>query len=507
MPTAERSRALEELSCGTFDLLVIGAGIVGARVAYEAARARMRVALVDSGDFGGATSGASSKLVHGGFRYLSTWSLGLVREAQRERAVLSRSVAPHLVRPLPLLVVVERQHARRAGRLAAGVCLYTALTGLRGPSPKPVAPHRTTALVPPLDTGAVAACALLPEMQTHDTRLTLATVEAAARAGATVLNHVRVVALEQGRGRVSGAVLAGEPGEGLIALRCRAVVNATGPWVDRLRKLEDPRGGPLVRLSKGVHALLELEDEWRAGLAVFDEGRSVFAVPWQGMLMLGATDTPYDGDPEAVAPTASDLAALLGSLAGLLPGGVLAPSRLRSTFAGLRVLPLGNCSTASAPRTHVVAVGPAGMVSVAGGKLTTHRLIAVDALRRLPVEVRPRGSGPSGDPLPGAGPPPVPPVGLDRRTWAHLVGLYGSETERILEYGLADPDAFEPIHPRGPDVWAQAYSAVEHERALTLDDVVRRRTTLDACGLATEGVRAALARRLCLSETVAAAAT
>jgi glycerol-3-phosphate dehydrogenase len=327
---------LERLRTGTFDLLVIGAGIVGSRVAYDGARAGLRVALVDAGDFGGATSSASSKLIHGGFRYLATGQLRLVRRSQYERAALLRAAGPHLVYELPVVIAVERETSR--WRAAVGTRLYTTLGGRRGTGARVVSFDEACALVPPLCADRLATCLLVDEAQTHDSRLTLATVNAAASAGAVVANYIEVVALEKKRGRIVGALLNAR-GDGPVGIRCRAVVNAAGPWVDAVRALEDSAARPLARLSKGVHVVLPLEPAWTAAVAAWDERKTVLAAPWNGMLLLGATDTPYDGDPRAVGATDADVRDLLAAASRFLPAPLLARDRVRFAFAGLRVLP------------------------------------------------------------------------------------------------------------------------------------------------------------------------
>jgi glycerol-3-phosphate dehydrogenase len=410
----------------------------------------------------------------------------LVRQARREQRLLAGRVAPHLVRRLPLLLAAVGHASTRYSTVAAGPLAYWALGGFRRPAPRLVAAEEARALIPPLR--AAGLCALLEEAVTDDGRLTLSTVKAAVRAGAVAVNHLRVVGLERSRAGVSGAMLEGRDGEGLVSVRCRAVVNATGPWIDHLRLLEDPRREPAVRLSKGVHLVLPLESDWRAAFTLDLGGAGhVYAVPWHGMLLLGTTDTPYDGDPGAVAPDPAEESFLLDAVSRFLPQDLIRPDRLRCSFAGLRVLPPGDGRVYEASREHVVRVGPAGMISVGGGKLTTHRLIALDALRRLPCELRPRKLWPNADPLPGSSPPDAL---LDIPAAGHLMELYGGETGHLIGYSDRFPDAMEKVHPEGPDVWAQVYHAAEEEWALTVDDVVRRRTTLGIRGLDTEDVRA-----------------
>jgi glycerol-3-phosphate dehydrogenase len=472
-----REAALERLDGSTFDLLVVGAGIIGARIAFEAAETGLSVALVDAGDFGGATSSASSKFVHGGFRYLARGNVQLVRQAQRERRALVDRVAPHLVRPMPVVWLPDHGRHYPESFVSGGLFLYRAL-GARGSN----AARRITAaeardLVPPLRVGREATCIMLPEAQTDDARLTLLTVKAAQAAGAVVANYTRAVDLHWHEGRVCAVLVAAE---GKLLLTARALVNATGPWVDSLRRLEDPRARPLVRLSKGVHVVLDLDQPLRGGVAHYSaDHRTTFAVPWHEMLLLGLTDSPYDGDPLDARAEPEQVSQLLHDAARLLPEELLGAHRIRYAFAGLRALPNGGGDTAVASREHVIRIGPQGMVSVAGGKLTTHRQIARETLRCLPVMVRPR-AGPAAS-LPGAGAAPRLPDGVDPNVWAHLVSVYGGEAPALVPY-LVNGGS-RPIHPRGPDVWAQVHYARDNEWALTAEDIARRRTTLAVRGL------------------------
>ncbi len=482
-----RERALEELGSGVFDVLVIGGGIVGARVAFDAAQRGLRVALVDAGDFGGATSGASARLVHGGLRYLGTGDFRLVRTALRERDVLASRVAPHLVRPLPFVLSAARG---RRSRCAAGLLVYSALGGFRRPLPRFVTTEEAALLVPPLSVGKPAAHAVYYEGQTNDSRLVLATVTAATRFGAVVANYLRAVNLDLAPGKISRVSLQGCGGE--VIVRCKSVVNATGPWLDGLRKIEDPGCEPVARLSKGVHVVLRPDERWRAGVAVSMEGgQHLYAVPCEGRILLGTTEQEYGGDPADVAAEPDDISYLLQRAEQFLRPEILHRERVVSAFAGLRVLPRGEGATLDASRDHLLSVGPGGMVSVAGGKLTTHRRIALDALRHLPDRVRPRRLSLSDAPLPGATPVRGPGLysRLDGPTVDNLLHLYGSETSRLLEYINEYDKALERITPGAPDLWAQVYHAIRQEWALTADDIVYRRTTLGLRGFDTHEIR------------------
>ena len=470
-----------------FDVLVIGGGIVGSRVAFDAARLGLRVALVDAGDFGGATSGASARLVHGGLRYLGTGDFRLVRMALRERNVLAFRVAPHLVRPLPFVLSATGGRRQRS-RCAAGLLVYAALDGFRSPLPRFVTPEEATLLVPPLSVGDTASHAVYYEARTNDSRLALANVTAAARCGAEVANYLRAVDLDLAPGKISRVALRGREGE--LTVRCKAVVNATGPWLDLLRDMEDSACEPVTRLSKGIHVVLRPDEQWRAAVAVsLDDGQHIYAVPCEDRILLGTTEQEYHGDPGGVAAEPEDVSYLLEMASRFLRPEMLHSERFVSAFAGLRVLPRGQQATLHASRDHLLNVGSGGMVSVAGGKLTTHRRIALDALRHLPHRVRPRRLHLSDAPLPGAPPGPVHHSHLDSSTMDHLLRIYGSEVGNLIGYGQGKDNALEKITSGAPDLWAQVYYAAGEEWALTAEDVINRRTTLGLRGFDTPAIR------------------
>jgi glycerol-3-phosphate dehydrogenase len=492
-PTLSRAETAARLADGRFDVLVIGAGIVGAGIAAQAARDGLAVALVDRGDFGAETSAASSKLIHGGLRYLTMGDFGLVREAHRERRLLMDRLAPHLVRRLEFLLPIYRGGPFPPLVVHAGVTAYGALA--RSRLSRPLSPARARAAVPALRTEGLRSCARYADAVTHDSRLCLANVRAAHEAGAVVAGGAAVEALRVEGGRVRGAEVDVD-GE-RVAVEARAVVNAAGPWVDEVRRLEDPGAGPSVRLSKGVHLLLDLPQTWEAALVVsHDRVRVSFAVPWLGMLLLGTTDTEHDGPPGELAVSAAETERVLAEAAVAVEAGLLGPEAIRSSFAGLRVLPRGEGDAASVRREAVVTVGRAGMLTVAGGKLTTYRSLAAQVLDRLEPELRPRRRRPP-EPLPGAI-SPAPEVErvarlrreLPRPVVEHLVRLYGSHAADVLAGAAERPELLEPIHPSGPDVLAQVVYAAREEWARSADDVLRRRTTVAFRGGDTPEVRA-----------------
>ena len=299
-----------------------------------------------------------------------------------------------------------------------------------------------------------------------------------------MLNRAEVVSLSLVDGRVAGAEV--EVDGETVTARARVVVNAAGPWVDAVRRLEDPRAGTSVRLSKGAHVLVPGGEDWTAALTVpQDDVRVTFAVPWYGLLLLGTTDSDYEGDPADVAVDEADVAQILDEAATALPASLLGRDEVRASFAGLRVLPLGDGATANARRETVFSIGPGGMLSVAGGKLTTYRKIALDALERVagPLGLRHVDRRPF--PLPGArGGAPAFPIELDPDVEAHLRHLYGSRAAGVVAPAADDPTLLDRLHPDGPDIVAQARFAVTDEWATTADDVLRRRTTVALRGLA-----------------------
>ena len=498
LPTAAtptRAERLERLAAEQFDVLVIGGGALGASTAWAASRAGARVALVDGGDAAGATSSASSKLVHGGLRYLGLGDVKLVREAHRERRWNARLVAPHLVRPLQFILPVGPETPHRPAEIRLGVFAYAALSGFRDGRTGRIKPAEAYELAPGLRHDAERTYVAYHDHQTDDARLVLAALRTAELLGAVWLNYARVEGLRITGGTVGGAdvvdVVSGER----FAISARTVVNATGPWVDHIRRLEDPGAAASVRLSKGAHLVLDCGEPWHAAVtSPLPEGRVSFAIPWHGLLLLGTTDEPFEGDPGTVRPTEADQAQILAEAATSLAADVISPARVRSAFAGLRVLPLGDSSTAGTRRETVVTVGKAGMISVAGGKLTTWRRIGVNVATRALASIQ----GPEPDqhpaPLVGAADPDAVRAELERRypelpegCAAHLAGLYGTLAYDVLEPAGSEPELLEPIVPGGPDVLAQARYAVEHEAAVMADDILRRRTTVALHGFEAEG--------------------
>ncbi|MFC8201185.1 FAD-dependent oxidoreductase [Streptomyces sp. NPDC060006] len=504
-----RAETREQLSKATYDLLVIGGGILGISTAWHAAQSGLRVALVDAGDFAGATSSASSKLLHGGLRYLQTGAVKLVAENHFERRAVSRQVAPHLANPLTFYLPVYKGGPHGAAKLGAGVFAYSALSAFGDGVGHLLSPSKAAQDVPELRTDNLKAVAVYGDDQMNDSRMALMTVRAAVDSGATVLNHAEVTGLRFTRGRVTGAELRDRLSGDEFGVSARLVLNATGPWVDHLRKMEDENAAPSIRLSKGAHLVLKRTSPWKAALATpIDKYRITFALPWEDMLLLGTTDEEYEGDPGDVSVTEKDIAQILDEAAFSIRDKQLTRDLITYSFAGLRVLPGGPGDTSKAKRETVVTEGRGGMLSVAGGKWTTFRHIGRTVMKQLEsLPGRPLGEDfepvsalPKKLPLPGVANPravahrllvdgsaPGPRMGAD--TARHLATHYGSLAFDIARLASDNPELAERVHEDAPEIWAQVVYARDNEWAETADDVLRRRTTLTIRGLADDEVR------------------
>jgi glycerol-3-phosphate dehydrogenase len=484
-----REATFERLRTDRFDLVVVGGGIIGAGVAALATERGLAVALVDKADFASGASSASSKLIHGGLRYLRQGDFGLVREALRESRQLASTIAPHLVRPLRFLLPVYEDGPYGRAAIRSALWLYRGLAG--GGELRISDAAEAASLVPSLRTSGLRGAGLYADAQTNDARLCLANLRAAADRGAAVLNYAEAVGLERASAEYRLHVVE-RVGGGAVAVAARTVVNAAGAWVDEVRRLEDSRAGTSVVLSKGAHLVVPLPDGWDAALTIpVDKSRVTFAVPWEGVLLLGTTDDAFDASPDAVEASDQDVGQVLAEASRALTPDVIRRDAVLAAFAGLRVLPTARRGTATARRETTVTSGPLGMLSVAGGKLTTYRRIAASVLRSLGPEFGLSRVPPAAVPLPGAADPMAlverlrrARPELDGPTAAALVRTYGALADEVL----ADEE-LEPLVPGAPELLAQVGYARDREWAVHADDVLRRRTTLALRGFDTPELR------------------
>ncbi|HEV8143812.1 MAG TPA: glycerol-3-phosphate dehydrogenase/oxidase [Methylomirabilota bacterium] len=491
--TSASSRGLDD---GSYDVVVIGGGMAGAGVARDLALRGVAVALVEKADFAWGTTSRSSKLIHGGLRYLELYDFGLVRESLRERETL-RQLAPHVVRPLPFLVPIYRNSSRRLIEIRIGLKLYDWLT--------PGRDRERYRVLSPID-----ALSLEPGLRAHDLkgagyyfddlllfpeRLCLENVLSACRHGARAFNYAEVEEIvRDARGTPWGVRVRDLLTDRVVTMQTRVIVNATGPWVDRIREKAriQERGRSVVRTTKGIHCLLpRLTD--RAIYHSTGDDRMIFVIPWREFSLVGTTDTDFDGDLDRLYATSDEVAYLLNEVREVLPDPRVAFERIAYTYAGVRPLSFEEGRRASeVSRAHKVVSELGGrFLSVTGTKLTCFRSLAAEvgdtvvrALgRTLPsrtarltldgvddeagrVEAR-TWLDVSAD---------VEASGLTLETLERLVATYGRGYRRVVELAGKVPGGAERLCPRNPEIVAQLHHAVQEELAVSLQDVLLRRT-------------------------------
>jgi glycerol-3-phosphate dehydrogenase len=502
---AARHEHLRALGGETWDLLVIGGGMTGAAAARDAAGRGLRVALVDSGDLGRGTSSRSSRLIHGGLRYLETGNLKLVFEASAERRRLL-DLASHLVHPLPFLFPVFRKGPVGFRKLQAGMWLYDGLSLFRN-----IARHRMLARdaareeEPHLRSDGLVGAAVYYDASVDDARLTLANARGAHEAGAAVVPYAEVVGfLKDGKG-LAGARVRDCLVEGVdpVEVRARVVLNATGPWSDAVRRLADAGIRPRLRPTKGVHILVRRDRLGNRNAITFQspvDGRVMFVLPWGDFSYVGTTDTDYAGSPAEVRADADDVRYLLDSANSIFPDARLTGDDVVSTWAGIRPLlapakPEGGLAASATSREHEIWRDRGGLLNIAGGKLTTYRVMAKQAVdvaaRALKDEHRVEsGHSPTADlPLPGDPHEAWEPfrdrvvadavaAGLGADTGEHLARAYGEDAAALLAAVRGDAALAGRLMEGHPYVWAEVAHAVRAEMAMTLDDVMTRRLHL-----------------------------
>jgi glycerol-3-phosphate dehydrogenase len=481
-PTAfDRAAMLRRLADEEFDVLVVGGGITGVGVALDAASRGLRTALIEKADLASGTSSKSSKLIHGGLRYLQQGEVALVYEALAERQRLRR-LAPHLVRTLPFLIPILTRDGllppKVARTLGMAMWAYDLTGGARiGKLHKRLTKAEALAHLPTLPADRLASAYLYYDARADDARLCLAVARTAAEHGATIATYATLRGLTKGaEGRVTAASV--EAGGAHLEVRCQVVVNATGVWADEVRALDEGHDPDSIRPAKGIHLTIpwsKVQADIAAVIPVPKDRRSLFVVPWGELAYVGTTDTDYDGPIDDPQCTPDDVAYVLRALNHSITTTVSEHDVL-GTWAGLRPLVKSASSgrTADLSRRHKVDRSPSNVVTVTGGKLTTYRRMAADAVDEAMEALDRKGrSRTRGLALVGADGYVEPEPGSPT---AHLAGRYGSEAAAVERLVRDDPALARALVPGLPYLAAEAVFAARHEMVVTLDDVLSRRT-------------------------------
>ncbi|HVO36148.1 MAG TPA: glycerol-3-phosphate dehydrogenase/oxidase [Gemmatimonadales bacterium] len=496
---ATRRADLDAAAAGPVDLLVIGGGITGAGIARDAAMRGIRTCLVDAGDFGHGASSRSSRLIHGGLRYLEHGWLRLVFEASRERRILLQ-IAPHLVHPLPFVFPVHAGSRVGRARLAAGLWLYDLLSLFRNVHAHRMLSRRAVQRIEPhLRDRDLVGGAVYYDGWCDDARLVLANVRSAHRHGAMTASYGAVTALEKAGGRVRGAVVRDVVEERRVTVHAHVTVNAAGPWADALRQLDDAAATPLLRPTKGVHLAVPRRRVGNTGALTLTsplDGRVMFVLPWGDVTMIGTTDTDFVGAADDVGPSAEDVTYLLRSTNAFFPDARLGGDDVIAAWAGLRPLlqAEGAASTAEVPREHRIVESATGLLTIAGGKLTTYRSMAAELVdvvaaklhaldgRRIPAARTDR------EPLPGGEVADLEQLveelskeRVPEPVARHLVETYGSEAPAVGNLAAREPALAKPLLDGWPALQAEVVYQARREMALTVSDVLIRRTHLFHC--------------------------
>ncbi|GIW52890.1 MAG: glycerol-3-phosphate dehydrogenase [Gemmatimonadales bacterium] len=487
-----RAASIATMARETVDLVVIGGGITGCGIARDAAMRGIRTALIDKGDFGSGTSSRTSRLIHGGLRYLETGEWRLVLQASRERRILLR-IAPHLVRPRSFVFPVYAGGRVSRWKLAAGLWLYD-LLALFGN----VRPHRRLSkrevlqAEPGLRSQGLKGGARYFDAQCDDARLVLANARSAHYYGALVANYVEATEFLTAGGKICGVRAVDRMTGREFTIRALAVVNATGPWSDRVGS---GSRAPLLRPTKGAHVVVRRDRLGNREAVVMIspiDGRVMFILPWGELSYIGTTDTDCGESPDEVRATAADVIYLLRSANAYYPAARLSLRDVLSTWAGLRPLLRSNDqrNPSQVTREHKVVESPDGLVTVAGGKLTTYRLMAAEAvdlvarrLHQLDGRPIPKRAPTDREPLPGGEARDLGVIareieeqGFSSQAAAYLVGQYGTEAMAVVRLARSDKTLNRPVVPGHPAILAELFHAIDREMALTLCDLLIRRT-------------------------------
>ncbi|QXE35152.1 glycerol-3-phosphate dehydrogenase/oxidase [Streptomyces sp. GMY02] len=491
---AERVQALAAMAERELDVLVVGAGVVGAGTALDAATRGLSTGLVEARDWAAGTSSRSSKLIHGGLRYLEMLDFALVREALKERGLLLEKLAPHLVKPVPFLYPLQHKGWERL-YAGTGVALYDAMSVSSGhgrglPVHRHLSRRRALRVAPCLKKDALVGALQYYDAQMDDARYVATLVRTAATYGAQVASGARVIGFLREGERVVGARVQDVEAGGEYEIRAKQIVNATGVWTDDTQGLIAERGQFHVRASKGIHLVVPKDRiHSSTGLILRTEKSVLFVIPWGRHWIVGTTDTDWDLDKSHPAASSADIDYLLERVNSVL-SVPLTRDDVEGVYAGLRPLLAGESdATSKLSREHTVAHPVPGMVVVAGGKYTTYRVMAKDAVDEAVhgLDLRVAECVTEDVPLLGAEgyhalwnarARMAARTGIHVARVEHLLNRYGTLVEELLEMIAADPGLGEPLGGAEDYLRAEVVYAASHEGARHLEDVLTRRTRI-----------------------------
>ena len=482
---AVRQGNVERLAQKEFDLLIVGGGITGVAVARDAAMRGFRTGLVEKDDFGSGTSSRSTRLIHAGLRYLEYGEFKLVFDASSERRLM-RKIAPRLVRPLPFIYPLYRGQRPAPWKLRGAMVLYDALGLFRNvQNHRWLRPSEVRRREPLVAGRGLLSAGRYYDAQVDDARLTLMTAKAAHLHGAVIANYARVVGLMKAGRRVVGARVWDEIGGREVEVRAKVVVNATGVWTDDVFEMDEHRKNPMIRPTKGIHLIVpraRLRSQHAIIFSVPRDGRHIFLIPWGDFTLIGTTDTDYQGDLDSPAADLDDVEYLLEAIQQTFPGAQIKHNDVISTYAGLRPLVSAPGSPSTLSRAYVIVENRSGLITIAGGKLTTHRLMGqqlTDRVQKKLAEefgIHAQSECRTKEVLEGAQIERVQASDVDEPAGKHLMDTYGSDATWVLAYAEENPSLGERIVPELPYLMAEPLYGVQHEMALTLCDVLVRRT-------------------------------
>ncbi|WP_159617601.1 glycerol-3-phosphate dehydrogenase/oxidase [Arthrobacter zhaoguopingii] len=494
-----RSEALEALKAtsrpgGELDILIVGGGVVGVGSALDAATRGLTTGIVEARDWASGTSSRSSKLIHGGLRYLEMLDFALVQEALKERGLLIQRIAPHLVRPVPFLYPLGKRFVERP-YVGAGIALYDALSigggHSRGvPFHKHLTRRGTLRAAPSLKKDAMVGSIRYYDAQVDDARYVVNMIRTAVHYGAHAANRVTVVNFLREGERVVGAQVKDQETGEEFSIRAKQVVNATGVWTDETQAMVTDRGQLKVRASKGIHLVVP-RDRFQStvGLILRTEKSVLFVIPWGRHWIIGTTDTKWDLDKAHPAASSQDIDYILEHVNRVL-NRPLTREDVEGVYAGLRPLLAGESdSTAKLSREHIVAHPVPGLVVVAGGKWTTYRVMAKDAVDEASRALDERVPESCTDSVPLLGAEGykaawnmrarmAEAAGIHVARVEHLLQRYGTQADSVLELIKSDPALGEPLPGADDYLAAEAVFAVTHEGARHIEDILTRRTRI-----------------------------